>query len=202
MPGLIRRSDIDEVRARINLADVVGDYVTLKSAGVGSLKGLCPFHDERSPSFHVRPQVGFYHCFGCGEGGDVFTFLQRMDHVSFQEAVERMAARLGYELHYEDGAQATEHGNRARLLAANAAAEKFFQQQLTTAEAQIGRDFLGERGFDATAAARFGVGFAPKSFDALRITSPRRASPRPNWSPPACSAPATVATRTTASAAG
>ena len=172
MAGLIRRSDIDEVRARINLADVVGDYVTLKNAGVGSLKGLCPFHEERSPSFHVRPQVGYYHCFGCGEGGDVFTFLQRMDHVTFSEAVERMAARLGYELHYEDGAQATEHGNRARLLAANAAAEKFFQEQLTTPEttpeAQLGRDFLGERGFDAAAAARFGVGFAPKSFDALR----------------------------------
>jgi len=168
MPGLIRRSDIDEVRARINLADVIGDYVTLKSAGAGSLKGLCPFHDERSPSFNVRPQVGYYHCFGCGESGDVFTFLQRMDHVSFQEAVERMAARIGFELHYEDGAQATEHGNRARLLAANAAAEKFFQEQLTTPEAQVGRDFLGERGFDAAAAARFGVGFAPKSFDALR----------------------------------
>ncbi len=169
MPGLIRRSDIDEVRSRINLADVIGDYVTLKSAGAGSLKGLCPFHDERSPSFNVRPQVGYYHCFGCGESGDVFSFLQRMDHVSFQEAVERMAARIGFELHYEDGAQATEHGNRARLLAANAAAEKFFQEQLTTPEAQLGRDFLGERGFDAAAAARFGVGFAPKSFDALRM---------------------------------
>jgi len=168
MPGLIRRSDIDEVRARINLADVIGDYVTLKSAGAGSLKGLCPFHDERSPSFNVRPAVGYYHCFGCGESGDVFTFLQRMDHASFQEAVERMAARIGFELHYEDGAQATEHGNRARLLAATAAAEKFFQEQLTTPEAQLGRDFLGERGFDAAAAAHFGVGFAPKSFDALR----------------------------------
>ncbi len=168
MPGLIRRSDIDEVRARINLADVVGDYVTLKSAGVGSLKGLCPFHEERSPSFHVRPQVGFYHCFGCGEGGDVFTFLQRMDHVTFQEAVERMAARIGFELHYEDGGQASDHGNRARLLAANAAAEIFFRSQLATPEAQVGRDFLGSRGFDQAAAERFGVGFAPKSFDALK----------------------------------
>ncbi|MEP6843071.1 MAG: DNA primase [Pseudolysinimonas sp.] len=168
MPGLIRRSDIDEVRARINLADVVGDYVTLKSAGAGTLKGLCPFHDERTPSFNVNAAKGFYHCFGCGEGGDVFTFLQRMDHTSFQEGVERMAARIGFELHYEDGAQATEHGNRARLLAANAAAEKFFQEQLTTPEAQLGRDFLGERGFDAAAAAHFGVGFAPKSFDVLR----------------------------------
>ena len=168
MPGLIRRSDIDEVRARINLADVVGDYVTLKSAGVGSLKGLCPFHEERSPSFHVRPQVGFYHCFGCGEGGDVFTFLQRMDHVTFQEAVERMAARIGFELHYEDGGQASDHGNRARLLAANAAAETFFRSQLATPEAQVGRDFLGSRGFDQAAADQFGVGFAPKSFDALK----------------------------------
>jgi DNA primase len=167
MPGLIRRSDIDEVRARINIADVVGDFVTLKSAGVGSLKGLCPFHEERSPSFHVRPQVGFYHCFGCGEGGDVFTFLQKMDHVTFQEAVERMAARIGFELHYEDGAQATDHGNRARLYAANAAAELFFRDQLGTDAAQIGRDFLGARGFDQVAAVMFGVGFAPKSFSAL-----------------------------------
>ncbi|CAN5366723.1 DNA primase [soil metagenome] len=167
MPGLIRRSDIDEVRARINLADVVGDYVTLKNAGVGSMKGLCPFHEERSPSFHVRPQVGYYHCFGCGEGGDVFTFLQKMDHTTFQEAVERMAARIGFELHYEDGQQASDHGNRARLFAANASAEAFFTAQLASTEAQIGRDFLGKRGFDQAAAELFGVGFAPKSFDAL-----------------------------------
>lgn len=167
MAGLIRRSDIDEVRSRTNIADIVGDFVTLKSAGVGSMKGLCPFHEERSPSFHVRPQVGLYHCFGCGEGGDVFSFLQKMDHVSFAEAVERLAARLGYELHYEDGGQASDHGNRARLLAANAAAEKWFQAQLTSPAAQIGRDFLGGRGFDASAAQRFGIGFAPKSFNAL-----------------------------------
>jgi len=167
MAGLIRRSDIDEVRARTNIADIVGDYVTLKSAGVGSLKGLCPFHEERSPSFHVRPQVGLYHCFGCNEGGDVFSFLQKMDHVTFAEAVERLAARVGIELHYEDGGTATDHGNRARLLAANAAAERFFQVQLVTPAAQIGRDFLGKRGFDAAAAQQFGIGFAPKSFSAL-----------------------------------
>ncbi|WP_403024681.1 DNA primase [Salinibacterium sp. GXW1014] len=168
MAGLIRRSDIDEVRARVNIADVVGDYVTLKGAGVGSLKGLCPFHDERSPSFHVRPQVGRYHCFGCGEDGDIFTFLQRMDHVSFSEAVELMAQRIGFELHYEDGGTASkDHGNRARLIAANTAAAEHFTAQLGTPEAEPARRFLGERGFDAAAAARFGVGFAPKSFDAL-----------------------------------
>jgi len=160
--GLIRQSDIDEVRSRTNIADIVGDYVTLKSAGVGSMKGLCPFHEERSPSFHVRPQVGFYHCFGCGEGGNVFTFLQRMDHVSFKEAVERLAATIGYELHYEDGAAATDHGNRSRILAANQAAADFFVAQLATTEAEPGRRFLGERGFDQSAAERFGIGFAPR----------------------------------------
>lgn len=167
MAGLIRRSDIDEVRSRTNIADIVGDYVTLKSAGVGSMKGLCPFHEERSPSFHVRPQVGLYHCFGCNEGGDVFSFLQKMDHVTFAEAVERLAARIGFELHYEDGRAAADHGNRARLLAANAAAERFFQEQLASPAAQIGRDFLGARGFGPDAATRFGIGFAPKSFSAL-----------------------------------
>jgi DNA primase len=153
----IRRTDIDEVRARTNIDDVVGEYVTLKSAGVGSRKGLCPFHDERTPSFHVRPQLGFYHCFGCGESGDVFSFLQKMDHISFVEAVERLAGRLGYQLTYEDGGEAPDHSNRVRLLQVNAEAEKFFQAQLATADAQVGRDFLGGRGFDPQAAAHFGV---------------------------------------------
>jgi DNA primase len=111
--------------------------------------------------------VGMYHCFGCGESGDVYSFLQKMDHVSFAEAVERLAGRLGFELHYEDGGRAPELGNRARILAANAAAEEFFIDRLSSPEAEIGRRFLGERGFDAMAASRFGVGFAPKSWDEL-----------------------------------
>ena len=167
MAGLIKRGDIDEVRQRVNIADVVGDYVTLKSAGVGSMKGLCPFHDERSPSFHVRPQAGFYHCFGCGEGGDAYSFLQKIDHLSFQEAVERLAERVGYQLTYEDGSGGAPAGNRARLYAANQAAEKFFREHLGKPEAERGRTFLGERGFDALAAERFGVGYAPASYDAL-----------------------------------
>ena len=167
MAGLIKRGDIDEVRQRVNIADVVGDYVTLKSAGVGSMKGLCPFHDERSPSFHVRPQAGFYHCFGCGEGGDVYSFLQKIDHLSFQESVERLAERVGYQLTYEEGGGAAPAGNRARLYAVNQAAEKFFRAQLGTPEAEPGRTFLGERGFDALAAERFGVGYAPASYEAL-----------------------------------
>lgn len=168
MAGRIRQSDIDEVKSRTNIADIVGDHVSLKSAGVGSMKGLCPFHDERSPSFHVRPQVGFYHCFGCGESGDVISFLRKIDHVTFTEAVERLAGRIGFTLTYEDGGRADEDGpNRARLLAANTAAEQWFQEQLHTAAADPGRRFLGERGFDAAAAARFGVGFAPQSWDQL-----------------------------------
>ncbi|MDR5700226.1 DNA primase [Agromyces aerolatus] len=168
MAGRIRQQDVEEVKARTNIADIIGEHVTLKSAGVGALKGLCPFHDERSPSFNVRPQLGYYHCFGCGESGDVYTFLQKIDHVSFSEAVERLAGRIAYQLHYEEGGgPSQDHGNRARLLAANQAAAEFFTEQLIAPEADPGRRFLGERGFDAEAARRFGVGFAPKSWDRL-----------------------------------
>jgi DNA primase len=167
MAGRIRQSDIDEVKARTNIGDIVGERVALKQAGVGSLKGLCPFHDERSPSFHVRPQVGYYHCFGCGESGDVYSFLRAMDHVSFTEAVERLAARVGYTLHYEDGGAAPETSGRSRLYAANAAAAEFYRARLADPEAEAGRRFLGERGFDAGAAAHFGVGYAPKGWSAL-----------------------------------
>ncbi|MCD1269564.1 DNA primase [Microbacterium sp. MEC084] len=163
----IRQADVEEVKARTNIADIVGERVALRSAGVGSLKGLCPFHDEKSPSFHVRPQVGYYHCFGCGESGDVYTFLREMDHVTFTEAVERLAARIGYTLHYEDGGPAPETSGRSRLFAANAAAAEFFRAQLMSPEAEAARRFLGERGFDAGAAAHFAVGYAPKGWDSM-----------------------------------
>ena len=166
MPRILQ-ADVDEVKARTNIADIVGERVALKSAGVGSLKGLCPFHDEKSPSFHVRQQVGYYHCFGCGESGDVYSFLREMDHVSFTEAVERLAGRIGYTLHYEDGGPAPETSGRSRLYAANTAAAEFFRAQLLTPDAEAGRRFLGERGFDAGAAAHFGVGFAPRGWDGM-----------------------------------
>jgi DNA primase len=164
----IRQADVDEVKARINIADVIGERVALKSAGVGSMKGLCPFHDERSPSFNVRPQVGYYHCFGCGESGDVYSFLRAMDHLTFTEAVERLAARVGYTLHYEDGGPAPETSGRTRLYAANTAAAEWYRGQLASHEAEAARRFLGERGFDAGAAAHFGVGYAPKGWNGLR----------------------------------
>lgn len=176
----IRQQDVEEVKARVNIADVIGEYVTLKSAGVGSLKGLCPFHDERSPSFHVRPQAGFYHCFGCQESGDVYSFVMKMDHGSFSETVERLAARIGYQIQYEEGGgQAPETGGRARLLAANDAAEEYFREQLATPGADVGRRFLGERGFDRAAADRFGVGFAPDGWDGLTTALKRRGFTEP-----------------------
>ncbi|MCB5274315.1 DNA primase [Arthrobacter sp. SO5] len=170
MAGLIKREDIDEVRQRTDLKEVVDGYVTLKGAGLGSFKGLCPFHDERSPSFTVRPQVGRYHCFGCGEDGDVISFVQKLDHTSFHEAVEKLAARIGFELRYEDGGSGPnrdEIGRRQRLLDAHKVADEFFRAQLLTPGATEGRNFLGGRGFDRAAAEQFGVGYAPQGWDSL-----------------------------------
>lgn len=172
MVGRIPQSDIDEIKSRTNIAEVVGEYVALKTAGVGSQRGLCPFHDERTPSFYVRPQVGFYHCFGCGESGDAISFLRKMDHVTFAEAVERLASRTGYQITYEEvtggrGRDEDAGVNRARLLAANSAAVEYFRAQLQTPEADPARRFLGGRGFDPSAAEQFSVGFAPQSWDAL-----------------------------------
>ncbi|OSM42398.1 DNA primase [Nesterenkonia sp. PF2B19] len=170
MAGLIKREDIDAVRERVDLREVVEQYVTLKGAGIGSWKGLCPFHDERTPSFHIRPHVGTYHCFGCGESGDVIAFLMAMEHTSFQETVERLAHKAGITLRYEDGGTGPtkqEIGRRQRLLDAHKIADEFFQAQLQSPEAQIGRDFLTGRGFTREHAEQFSVGFAPKSWDAL-----------------------------------
>lgn len=167
MAGKIRARDIEEVKSRVNIADVVGEYVSLKNASVGSLKGLCPFHDEKSPSFNVRPMQGFYHCFGCGEGGDVYKFVQQMDHLSFTEAVEKLAARIGFELTYDEGGASVDQGQRSRTLEANNAAANFYKSQLMTDDAIPGRDFLKGRGFDKAAAEHFGVGFAPKGWNNL-----------------------------------
>ncbi|HKU11378.1 MAG TPA: DNA primase [Sinomonas sp.] len=169
MAGLIKPDDIAEVRSRTDIREVVEGYVTLKGAGIGSWKGLCPFHDERTPSFHVRPQVGTYHCFGCGESGDVISFVMKLDHTGFAETVEKLAARIGYELHYEEGAgpRREEVGRRQRLLDAHKIAAEFFREQLLSPAAAVGRQFLFERGFDRSVAEQFGVGFAPQGWDGL-----------------------------------
>ena len=167
MAGKISARDIEEVKARVNIADVVGGYVALKPSSAGSLKGLCPFHQEKSPSFNVRPLQGFYHCFGCGAGGDVYKFLQEMESLSFYEAVENLAGKVGFTLTYEAGAKGPDQGQKARIFEANQLAAKYFQDQLMTDAAIPGRDFLKSRGFDKQAAELFGVGFAPKGWNNL-----------------------------------
>lgn len=168
--GRISDRDIAAIREKVRIEDVVGDYVQLRRAGADSMKGLCPFHDEKSPSFHVRPNHGHFHCFGCGEGGDVYAFIQKIEHVSFVEAVELLADRVGYTVTYT-GASTTnvqrDRGSRSRLLAANAAAQEFYAEALASEEAAEARKYLTERNFDAAAAAQFGCGFAPSGWDKL-----------------------------------
>lgn len=172
MAGLIRREDVDAVRDRARIDEIVSAHVTLKSAGVGSLKGLCPFHDERSPSFHVRPGVGRWHCFGCGEGGDVISFVQKIDGLTFTEAVEYLADRVGIQLQYEDSGtgprRSDEPGRRQRLLEAHRVAAEYFAEHLVGASAGAARAFLAERGFERADAEHFGVGYAPTGWDGLQ----------------------------------
>jgi DNA primase len=168
MAGRIKDTDVTYVRDHSPIDDVVGDYVQLKGAGGGQKKGLCPFHDEKSPSFHVTPSKGYFHCFGCQVGGDVIAFIMKLEHLTFTETVERLADRIGYTLTYEAGS--TNSGpsiNRSRLVAANLAAATFYQEQLQMPDAQHGRDFLTKRGFDRDAAKTFGVGYAPDQWDSL-----------------------------------
>lgn len=148
---------------------MVGEYVALKRAGADSMKGLCPFHDEKSPSFHVRPNHGLFHCFGCGEGGDVFAFLQKIEHVGFVESVEQLADRIGYRINYEGGGTSVQRdrGTRSRLVAANAAAHEFYVARLREPEAETARKYLTDRNFDAAAAHQFGCGYAPAGWDTL-----------------------------------
>ncbi|GAA2528474.1 DNA primase [Rarobacter incanus] len=170
MAGLIKREVVDAVRQRARIDEIVAEHVTLKPAGIGALKGLCPFHDEKSPSFNVRPQLGRWHCFGCGEGGDVISFVQRIDAMGFADAVEYLAGRYGVTVEYESGGterRGIEPGTRSRLLDANRVAEQYFAEHLSTPEAKAGRRFLAERSFDKSAAELFGVGYAPNGWDNL-----------------------------------
>lgn len=168
--GRISDRDIAAIREKVRIEDVVGDYVQLRRAGADSMKGLCPFHDEKSPSFHVRPNHGHFHCFGCGEGGDVYAFIQKIEHVTFVEAVELLADRVGYTVTYTGSSTTNvqrDRGSRSRLLAANAAAQEFYAEALASDEAAEARKYLTERNFDAAAAAQFGCGFAPSGWDTL-----------------------------------
>ena len=169
MSGRIKDEDVAYIRDRAPIDEVVADYVQLKNAGGGQKKGLCPFHDEKSPSFHVTPSKGYFHCFGCQTGGDVIAFLMKIDHLTFTETIERLADRIGYTLRYEEGgSNSAPVGNRSRLIAANAAAAKFYQDQLNTSPtAAHARELMTKRGFDKSACESFGVGYAPDEWDGL-----------------------------------
>ncbi len=168
MAGRIKDEDVTHIRDHSPIDEVVGDYVQLKNAGGGQKKGLCPFHDEKNPSFHVTPSKGYFHCFGCQVGGDVIAFIMKLEHLTFMETIERLADRIGYTLRYEStGVNTGPSINRSRLVAANTAASIFYQEQLQLPTAQIGRDFLTKRGFDRDAAKNFNVGYAPDEWDGL-----------------------------------
>ncbi|HEY1822566.1 MAG TPA: DNA primase [Trebonia sp.] len=169
MPGRIRQEDIAAVRERSPIADVVGEYLQLRPAGGGHLKGLCPFHDERTPSFNVTPGKELYHCFSCGEGGDVIKFIMKLESLQFSEAVERLAARAGVEIRYEAGGYVPgqETGQRRRLVEAHRQAHEFYVERIHTDSARIAQAFLAERGFSMDDAARFDVGYSPAAWDEL-----------------------------------
>jgi DNA primase len=167
VPGRIRDEDLQLVRARSPIAEVVGEYLQLRSAGGGSLKGLCPFHDEKTPSFNVTPARGLWYCFSCAEGGDVIAFVRKIDNLGFTEAVERLAARAGIELRYEQGGPVPgqEQSKRRRLIEAHRAAAEFYAENLLGAQAGIATGFLSSRGFELADAQRFGVGYAPDDWE-------------------------------------
>ncbi len=170
MAGRIRDEDVVTVRERAHIADVITEGgVQLKQAGGGRLKGLCPFHDEKTPSFNVNPVVGYYMCFGCGESGDVISFVRKHDQLSFVEAIEHLARRYGVDLQYEQGGSAAgrQGSQRSRLVEAHKVAAEFYVDQLDGPAAGAGKQFLAERGFDRAAAAAYGVGFAPPGWDNL-----------------------------------
>jgi DNA primase len=169
--GRVKDEDIALVRDRTSIADIISESVTLRPAGGGNLKGLCPFHDEKTPSFTVSPARGVFYCHGCGQGGDTIKFLMDAEHLSFIESVERLASRAGIQLRYDidnsPSAPRPQTGQRQRLLAAHVAAFEFYRDQLSTPGARKAREFLAQRGFGRDAAERYGCGFAPDSWDAL-----------------------------------
>ncbi len=168
MAGRIVKDDIETLRQQADIVTVVGDYTTLKRAG-RSFKGLCPFHSERTPSFNVTPEGNFYTCFGCGESGDIYDFLMRIEGLEFPEAVEQLARRSGFTLRYEQMSSRERRavGERSRLVAVTAAARDYFTRMLYEEEGRVARDYLKSRGFGKAEADTFELGFAPNRWESL-----------------------------------
>ncbi len=166
--GRIRDSDIDELRERADIAEVISDHVQLKKAGK-YLKGLCPFHDEKTPSFMVDPIKQLYHCFGCSEGGNVYTFLMKKEGLEFREAVERLAQRTGFQLHYEgvDPEQRKQEGRRERLVRLHRFAADAYSTYLYSGNGAKARQYLKARGLEEDVWKEFDLGYAPPQWDFL-----------------------------------
>ncbi|KAB8287138.1 DNA primase [Bifidobacterium avesanii] len=169
---MILKEDVEKVRAAADLYDIVSASVALKPSGTGTYVGLCPFHDEKTGSFNVRPSLGVWHCFGCGLGGDVFKFVEQQENIDFREAVELLADKYHIELHYEQngsGQRDAAHAGskRSRLLEANEEAQRFFVSQIMSKEALAARKLLGGRNFSQADCERFGCGYAPQGWDNL-----------------------------------
>ena len=163
----ILEDDIARVREATDIVALIGEHVALKRAG-GRFTGLCPFHGEKTASFSVNPQLGFYYCFGCQESGDAITFVRKVEGLDFAEAVERLAARAGVTLRYDSAGATQDRRNRERLTEAVGAAVAFYHQLLLEdASGGHGRGYLRSRGFDGDAARQFSLGWAPDSFDGL-----------------------------------
>lgn len=178
MVGMIKKEDVEKVRAAADLYDIVSATVTLKPSGTGTFVGLCPFHDEKTGSFNVRPSLGVWHCFGCGLGGDVFKYVEQSENIDFREAVELLADKYHIELHYENSGNGPARENtgskRTRLLEACEEAQRFFVSQILTKEALPARKLLGGRNFSQADCERFGCGYAPQGWDNLvRHLAPR-----------------------------
>ena len=160
------RDSVAEVREQTDIVELVGNYVPLKRTG-NSFKGLCPFHQEKTPSFVVFPQSGTFNCFGCGKGGDALTFYQEVEHVDFREALGELARRAGITLSTAPVRDPAEQDRRQRLIDANAAAARFFQRAITLEAGTPGRELAERRGIDAATMQAFRIGFAPESRNAL-----------------------------------
>ena len=156
---------IEEIKYRNKIEDVISSYVNLKRAG-SNYQGVCPFHSEKTPSFTVFPNTETFHCFGCGAGGDVISFIMRAENLEYPGAIEFLAKRAGLQMpESEDGGETVK---RARYYEMNREAARFFNKCLSLPEAEDARKYLAQRGLTPAAVKRFGLGFAPNSFDALR----------------------------------
>ena len=179
MAGRIRQEDVEAVRERADIVKLVTGYLTLKKAGHDSWMGVCPFHPDNGPSLSVSPSKGLYYCHGCGAGGDVFGFVMRIENLTFQESVERLAEQTGVQLRYEAESQGERRAasRRDALYKTNAEAASIYHRVLMDSpDGAEAREYLESRGIDAETAKRFEIGFAPPGANFLLRTVAKRVS--------------------------